>query len=71
MKLILWATSEEVDFKVESEVITAEEANVAAEEDFMVDVNKEADIVKEAGKTQDINGPDPMPEWYSVMMARR
>ena len=44
---------------------------MAAEEDFMVDVDEEADMVEESGKTQDINGPDPMPEWYSVTTACR
>ena len=37
----------------------------------MVDVDKEADMAEETGKTRDINSPDPMPEWYSVTMARR
>ena len=53
MKLILWAAAEEVAFKAEAEVVTAEEADVAAEEYFMVDVDKKADIAKEAGKNQD------------------
>ena len=44
---------------------------MAAEEDFMMDVEEEADMVEEAGKTQDINGPDTMTEWYSVTMTRR
>ena len=44
---------------------------MAAKEYFMVDVDKEADIAEETGKTQDINGPYPMPEWYSLMMLRR
>ena len=48
----------------------AEEVDVSAEEYFMVEVEKDDDIADEAGKTQDINGPDPIPEWYSVMMAR-
>ena len=38
-----------------------EEADVAAEEDFMVDVDEEADMAEEAEKTWDINSPDPMP----------
>ena len=63
MKLILWATVEEISFKAEADVVTAEEADVVAEEDLMVDVNKEADMAEEAGKTWDINGPDPIPEW--------
>ena len=44
---------------------------MAAEEYFMVDVEEEANMEEEADKTQDINVPDPMPEWYSVTMARR
>ena len=71
MKLILWAAEEEVAFKAEVEVITAEEVDVAAEEYFMVEVDKEADMEEEAGKTRDINGTDPMSEWYSVTMACR
>ena len=71
MKLILWAATEEVAFKVEVEVITVKEADVATEEYFMVDVDKEADIAEEVGKTQDIKGPDPMQEWYSITMAHR
>ena len=71
MKLILWAAAEEVTFKAEVEVITAEEADVAAEEYFMMDVDEEADMAEEAGKNWGINGPDPMPEWNSVTMARR
>ena len=62
MKFILWAAAEDVDFKLEAEVITAEEADVAAEEDFMVDVDKEVYMAEEAGKTRDINSPDPMLE---------
>ena len=61
MKLILWAVAEEVAFKAEIEVTKAEEADVAAEEDFMVDVDKEADMAEEAGKNWDINDPHPMP----------
>ena len=68
---ILWEAEEEVAFKAEVEVITVEEADVAAEEYFMVEVDKESYIVEEAGKTWDINGLDPMPEWYSVTMACR
>ena len=71
MKLIIWAAEEEVSSKAEAEVVTVEEAYVAAEEDYMVDVDEEADMAEEAGKTQDINIPDPMPECYSVTMARR
>ena len=71
MKLILWAAAEEVAFKAEAEVITMEEADVAVEEDFMVDVDEEAYMAEAEGKTQDINSPDPMPEWYSVTMACR
>ena len=71
MKLILWAAAEEVAFKAEAEVITAEESGVAAEEDFIMDVDEEADMAEEAGKNRDINGLDPMPEWYSVTMAHR
>ena len=33
---------------------------MAAKEDFMVDVDEEDNIAEESGKTQDINGPDPM-----------
>ena len=61
MKFILWAAAEEVALKLDVEVITAEEADVATEEDFMVDVDKEADMAEEAGKNQDINGIDLMP----------
>ena len=61
MKLILWAASEEVAFKAEVEVITSEEADVAVELYFMVDVDEEADMAEKAGKTRDINGPYPMP----------
>ena len=50
MKLILWAATEEVAFKAEVQVITAEEADVTAKEDFMVDVDEEADMAEEAGK---------------------
>ena len=50
MKLILWAAAEEVDFKSETEVITAEDADVAAEEDLMVDVDEEANMAKNTGK---------------------
>ena len=60
MKLILWVAAEEVAFKAEADVITAEELGVAVEEYFIVDMDKEADIAEEAGKTQDINGPYPM-----------
>ena len=68
--MIVWVAAEEFAFKADAEFITAEEANVDTEEDFMVDVDKEADMVEEAGNNWDINGPDPMPEWYSVTMAR-
>ena len=63
MKLIIWAAAEEVVFKAEAEVITEEEADVAAKECFIVDVvvDKEADMSEETGKTLDINGPYPMP----------
>ena len=44
---------------------------MALEEYFMMDADEEADMAEEAGKTRDINGPYPMPEWYSVTMARR
>ena len=44
---------------------------MAVEEDFMVDMDKETNVAEETGKTQDINSPDPMTEWYSVTMARR
>ena len=71
MKLILWAATEEVAFKAGAEVITTEEEDVAMEEYFMADADKEADMAEEAGKTRDINGPDPMTEWYSVTMAHR
>ena len=71
MKLILWAAAEEVAFKAEAEVITAEQADVATEEDLMVDVDEEDYMEEEAGKTQDINSPYPMPECYSLTMARR
>ena len=69
--MILWAAAEEVAFKAEAEVITTEEEDVVAEEDFMVDVDEEADMVDESEKTRNINGPDLMPEWYSVTMACR
>ena len=62
MKLILLEAAEEVAFKAEAEVITVEEADVAAKEDIMVDVDEEADTAEETGKTQDINIPDPMIE---------
>ena len=68
---IMWAAAEEVAFEAELEVVTAEEAGVAAEEYFMVDVDDEANMAEEAGKTWYINSPDPMPEWYSLAMARR
>ena len=71
MKLILWAAAEEVAFKVEAEVITAQEAYVAAKENLMMDVDEEANMAEEEGKTRDINGPDLMPAWYSVMIVRR
>ena len=71
MKLILWSEAEEFAFKAEVEVIAAEEADVAAKKYFMVDMDEEADMEEEAGKTQDINGLDTMPEWYSVTMALR
>ena len=75
MKLILWAAAEEVAFNAEAEVVTAEEPDVAAEEYFMVDVDvdvdEDADMAEEAGYTQDINVPYPMPEWCSVTMVRR
>ena len=61
MKLILWAAAEEVDFKAEAEVITSEKVSVPAEEYFMVDVEEEANMAEKAGKTQDIDGPYPMP----------
>ena len=60
MKLIIWAEAEEVASKAEAEVITVEEVDLAAEEYFMVDVDKEADMAEEEGKTRDINIPDPM-----------
>ena len=60
MKLILWAAAEEVAFKAETEVITGEEADMFAEKDFMVDVDKEADMEEEVGKSWDINGPYTM-----------
>ena len=69
MKLILWAVAEEVAFKAEAEVITAEQADGATEEDLMVDVDEEAYMEEEAGKTWDINNPDPMLEWFNVTMA--
>ena len=71
MKLILWTAAEEVASKSEAEVITVEEADVTAEEDFMVDVENKSKIAAEAGKNRDINSPDPIQEWYSVTMARR
>ena len=71
MKLILWAVAEEVAFKAEKEVITEEEADMDAEEDLMAEMEKEADMAEEPGKNQNKNGPDPMPEWYSVTIARR
>ena len=71
MKLIIWAAEEEVSSKAEAEVVTVEEVYVAAEEDYMVDVDKEADMAEEAGKNRGIKGPDLMPEWYNVTMARR
>ena len=69
--MILWASAEEVSFKAEVEVITEEEADVAVEGYFMVDVDEESDMAEEAGKTQGINGPDLILEWYSVTMVRR
>ena len=63
MKLILWAAADKVALKSDAEVITVEEADVATEEDLIVDVDEEADMAEEAGKTWDINGPDPIPEW--------
>ena len=63
--------TEEVAFKAEVEIITAVEADLSVEEDFMVDVYEEAYMTEEGGKTQGINSLDPMPEWYSVTMARR
>ena len=69
--------AEEVAFNAEAEVVTAEESDVAAEEYFMVDVDvdvdvdEDADMAEEAGYTQDINVPYPMPEWCSVTMVRR
>ena len=71
MKLILWALAKDVYFKAEAEVIMAEEADVAAEEYFMVDVDEEANMAEEACTIRDIDGPYPIPEWYSVTMARR
>ena len=71
MKLILWAAAEEVTFKAEAEVITTEEEDVAMEEYFMVDADKEADMAEEARKNLDINSPYTMTEWYSVTMALR
>ena len=53
--------AEQVSFKAEAEFITAEKANVAAEEDLMVDVDEEADMEEESGQTRDINGPNTMP----------
>ena len=61
MNLILWAAAEEVAFKSEADVITSGEADLAEEKYFMVDVDEEAHMEEEAGKTLDINGPDPMP----------
>ena len=61
MKLIIWAAAEEVAFKADAEVITAEEADMATREDLMVEVDNEANMVEEAGKTWDINGTDQMP----------
>ena len=43
---------------------------MVTEEDFMVYVDKEANMAEELGKTRDIEGPDTMPEWYCVTMAR-
>ena len=57
MKLILCAAADEVAFKAEAEVVIVEEAVVATEKCFMVDMDKEADMAEEAGKTQDINDP--------------
>ena len=67
----LWAAAEELVFKADAEVIKVEEADVAAKEDFMVDVDKEDNMAEEAGKTWDINSPYPILEWYSVTMKRR
>ena len=36
-------------------------ADMAVEEAFMVDVDEEANMSEEAGKTRGINGPDLMP----------
>ena len=57
MKLILCAAADEVAFKAEAEVVIVEEAVVATEKCFMVDMDEEADMAEEAGKTQDINDP--------------
>ena len=70
MKLILLAAEDEVASNADAEVIMVEEADMAAEEYFMVNMDEEADMAEEAGKTRDINSPDPIPEWYSVTMAR-
>ena len=50
MKLILWAGEEEVVLKTKAQVITSEEADMDAEEYFMVDVDEEAGMAEEAGK---------------------
>ena len=42
---------------------------MVAEEGFMMDVDDEANMTEEEGKNRDINGTDPMPEWYSATMA--
>ena len=41
MKLNIWVAADEVTFKIEADVITVEEVDVAAEEYFMVDVEKD------------------------------
>ena len=61
MKFILLEAAEVVFFKAEAEVVIVEET----------DVEEEDDTEEEAGKNRDINGLDPMPEWYSVTMAHR
>ena len=37
--MILWTAAEEVPFKADAEVITAEEVDVAVEEDLMLDMD--------------------------------
>ena len=70
MKLILWAVAEEIAFKAEAEVITEKRDIRIRGGIFYGGVDEEDDMAEEEGKTWDIDGPDPMLDWYSVLMAR-